>query len=235
LGETTAALYALQQLDSRIAEVERQLAALDDGSALRAELEPLKAAAEAQANELHALEKELLDIELRMKSFVEKKKDFERRMYSGLVSNPKELGDMQREVQMLSHSISDLEDKALGLMDRAEECRRAGAETRRNTDDAVQRLAQVVEIFERESARLRAELSDLGARRQAAAAAAPSDALKRYEDLRARKGNLALVLASGGVCQGCHMSLATDLVRELKKGNQLRLCDSCGRILHLPD
>ena len=235
MGETSAVLYALQEIDTRIAELERELAGLDDGTALRAELEELKATTESQAAELHGLEKELLDTELRMKSFEEKKSDFERRMYSGQVTNPKELGDMQREVEMLKHSISDLEDKALTLLDQVEERKGTSAEARQASDDAAKRLVEVVARFERESARCRAELEELAARREPAAAAAPREALKRYEALRPRKANTAIVLAVGGVCQACHVSLATDLVRELKRSNDLRFCDNCGRILHLPE
>jgi predicted nucleic acid-binding Zn-ribbon protein len=216
LGETAAALYALQQIDTRIAEVERQLAALDDGTLLRTNLEELQATEERQAAELHELEKELLDAELRMKSFEEKKGGFEGRMYSGQVSNPKELGDMQRE-------------------DQIEERRTSSAEARRAAEDVRQDLSQVVERFERESTRCRGELAELAERRAAAEAAVSPEALKRYEDLRPRKANLAVVLASGGVCQGCHVALATDLVRELKRGNEIHVCDNCGRVLHLPE
>ena len=159
MGETAAALYALQQIDTRVAEVERQLAALDDGTLLRANLEELKATAESQAVELHEFEKELLDTELRMKSFEEKKGGFERRMYSGQVSNPKELGDMQREVEMLGRSVSDLEDKALTLLDQVEERKATGAEAQRTAEEVEQRLSQVVERFEREGSRGRAELA----------------------------------------------------------------------------
>jgi len=235
LGETAAALYALQQLDTRIAELERQLAALDDGSALRAELEQMRAQSESQAVELRGLEKELLDTELKMKSFEEKKAGFERKMYSGQVSNPKELGDMQREVEMLRRSISDLEDKALTFIDQVEERRRTHAGARRALEEGEQRLAQVTERFERENARCRGELDEASSRRAAAAAIVPREALKRYEDLLPRKGNLAIVEASGGICHGCHVSLATDLARDLRRSNELRYCDTCGRILHLPE
>lgn len=235
MGESSAALYALQQIDTRIAEVERELEALDDGTALKAQLEELKASVQSQEAQLHELEKELLDTDLQMKSFEEKKADCERRMYSGAVSNPKELSDMQREVETLGHSISNIEDKALALMDQSEENKGAAADARRAAEEAEQHLAQVVKTFEREGARCRDELADLAARRRRAVPAAPAQALKKYEDLRPRKGNLAIVLSSGGICEGCHVSLAIDLMRDLKRSDQIQVCDHCGRILHLAE
>jgi predicted nucleic acid-binding Zn-ribbon protein len=235
LGETAAALYALQQIDTRIAQVERALAALDDGTALQAELQDLQTSAESEAAALHSLEQQLLDAELQVKSFEEKKAGYEGRMYSGAVSNPKELADMQREVDMLKRSIGGLEDKALDLMDQVESHRASAAEARAAAERTRQRLAEVLDTFQRESVRCRSELDGLATRREQAVAAVPSEALRRYEELRQRKGNLAVAVASGGLCQACHVSLPTDLVRELKRSNQIQVCDNCGRILHLAD
>ena len=229
-----AILYELQQVDTRIHDLEREREELDSGAELRGEVEGLRSQFEAARDELRAREGELRDAELQMKTREAKKKDHEDKMYSGKVRNPKELDDMQREVQMLTEQIGKLEDKALTLMDENEERRAAlsAAESELKQQEAA--LAQIEERYAAECARIDGEIASLQSQRATLTPSIRPDALRRYDDLRAKRGNLAVVKMESEVCPGCRVAASIDTMRKLKRGERAS-CESCGRMLYWPN
>jgi hypothetical protein len=229
-----AELAALQELDTRVDRLKRERARLDDGSSLRRQRD-LRAQQQQQADaQLHQLTVQLHDAELELKSVEAKKKDFERRLYEGKVTNPKELQAMEKEIEMLGRQRGRLDETILTLM---EEC-----ESARATLDAAQKALQAADAawksadatFRAEAARLEAALRDLAARRQQAAAAVEPATLRRYDDIRARNGNLAVVPIVDKACGGCHTSISTMVRRRLEDGSAYVFCENCSRFL-LPE
>src|SRR4051794_30537016 len=104
MKEKLADLYALQQLDSTLAVLQKQYSALDKGLAEQAALEAVRTAyAEVEAA-LHGVSADLHDSELEQKTVEAKRKDFETRLYSGKVTAAKELQAMQEEIEMLGRN-----------------------------------------------------------------------------------------------------------------------------------
>jgi predicted nucleic acid-binding Zn-ribbon protein len=62
----------------------------------------------------------------------------------------------------------------------------------------------------------------------------PPQVLAHYDRLVAR-GKKGVAIVRNQVCSGCHMQLPIGTVNTLMQGNDIRLCDSCGRYLYLPD
>jgi len=231
LSSELATLYEVQKVDTHIHELEREREALDSGAELSAEVEALRAQAQQAHDELRHAESELRDTELKMKSHEAKKKDFEDKMYSGRVRNPKELDDMTREVKMLGEQIGKLEDKALPLMDEIERRRAAVAGQEATLRDMEARLAQIRADYASESARIGGEVSALQSQRAALTPAIPADLLRRYDDIRAKRENVAIVMMTSEVCPGCRIAISLDTKRQLKRGSRV-FCESCGRLLY---
>ncbi len=61
----------------------------------------------------------------------------------------------------------------------------------------------------------------------------PSQILAHYDRLVAR-GKKGLAAVRGQVCSGCHMQVPLGVVMTLKHGEDIQLCESCGRYLYLP-
>jgi len=60
--------------------------------------------------------------------------------------------------------------------------------------------------------------------------------LRTYERMRgSRLKSNAVVPVINGVCQGCYMVVTKSVIVELKRGQELVLCEHCGRILFLRD
>jgi uncharacterized protein len=155
------------------------------------------------------------------------------RLDAGQVSSPRELENLQSEIESLLRRQSDLEDVELDVMERLEAAqgrlKEAGAERATiSTDvDAVtaRRDVALAEIT---------ELSRTAAQRRATVIAEePADLIDLYERLRAQQGGVGAAALRRGQCQGCHLSLNTvdlNAIRAAAADDVLR-CEECRRIL----
>jgi predicted nucleic acid-binding Zn-ribbon protein len=155
------------------------------------------------------------------------------RLDAGQVSSPRELENLQSEIESLLRRQSDLEDVELDVMERLDAAqarlKEAGAE---RASEAADRQA----VTERRDTAL-AEIAGLAAhaaeRRAAVAAEEPADLLDLYERLRTQHGGVGAAALRRGQCQGCHLTLnAGDLsvIRAAAPDDVVR-CEECRRIL----
>lgn len=62
----------------------------------------------------------------------------------------------------------------------------------------------------------------------------PPPILEHYDRLRVR-GKKGVAAVQHQVCMGCHMQLPIGVIMTLKHGEDVQLCESCGRYLYLPE
>src|SRR5580698_229066 len=117
MKEQLATLYALQQQDSLLTALKRQYSLLDTGKAEKAEYDLADAANKEALEGLHTVSADLKDTELEQQQIEAKRKEYDTKLYSGKVTNPKELQAMQDEVEMLVRQRTKLDDKIIVLMD----------------------------------------------------------------------------------------------------------------------
>lgn len=136
----------------------------------------------------------------------------------------------QNEIEYCENEIRKAEDRQLELMQEAEPLDRKvkEAEAQLKVDAAK------VEI-EKNTARDRAIenkafLEQLMKDRQATAATITPRVYAQYDRIRKRYGN-AIAEGTQATCEGCHMSLRPQFYQELKRGDQIMTCESCGRII----
>lgn len=228
----TSRLYDLQQLDTALAAALARRRGLDDGTAQRDIVAAATARLEDIARETATLHGRQRTLEMEIQSLRAKRIKIEREMYSGRVGNPKELTAMQEDVAAIGRHIAKLEDEELNLMEQLEglEADRRAAEQER--DAAGAELERIVQAFARDSAAADAEIATLTARRQALAAEIDEDVLRRYDRLLEKKGGLAVVAVTGGVCGGCHVMIPQRLLSRLERDREMiATCDGCGRML----
>lgn len=226
-------LWTLQQVDSRLAAARSGLASLDDGAALRAEVEATGAAATAAAARLHECQAAIKDHELQLAGAEAKQRKIEGDLYGGRVSNPKELSSLQEELTMLARTRDHLEDRILALLDEVEVLREQASSTEAARETLARRLAAHLTDYEATRSRLEGEIETLTAERSAAASRVEPRLLRRYEGIAAQEGGLGIVAIQNGRCGGCHNALPTDFVARVRDGH-IVICERCRRILYLP-
>jgi hypothetical protein len=155
------------------------------------------------------------------------------RLDAGQVSSPRELENLQSEIESLLRRQSDLEDVELDVMERLDA---AQARLKEAGAERVSVAADLQTVTERRDAVV-AEIAGLAAlaadRRAAVAAEEPADLLDLYERLRTQHGGVGAAALRRGQCQGCHLTLnAGDLsvIRAAAADDVVR-CEECRRIL----
>ena len=157
----------------------------------------------------------------------------EKQLYSGAVTNPRELQALQDDVASIRRRISQLEDDELEIMELAEpvdaEQTQLAAERARLAAES-ERLT--VELTTAE-AEIDAELQAERRARDEAAAGVPDELWAEYDALRSQLGGIAVARLAGTTCQGCHLGLSAVEVDRIRKlpVDELVHCEECGRLL----
>jgi predicted nucleic acid-binding Zn-ribbon protein len=155
-----------------------------------------------------------------------------KRLDEGQVSSPRELGNLQSEIESLHRRQSDLEEIVLDVMDRREAVDGRLASLTAELAQVGSALADAVGRRDAALAEIGEQEAKVGQQRAHIADAVPADVLVLYEKLRKQHGVGAAALRRGR-CEGCHLALGTvDLnrIREAAADEVLR-CEECRRIL----
>jgi predicted nucleic acid-binding Zn-ribbon protein len=230
-----ATLIHLQEFDSRLAAIETQLARLPrEIEALQAALGEARKAAEAVKARLDATRKELRAKERDLDDTAVKRSKSEARLYE--VKTNAEYSAVLAEIEAIKALKARTEEEILALMERQEaltgELREAEArvtvvEEKTRRDEAVirQKLAQV-----------RQELEGVRGERATLARELPGPLLADYERILKARGGVAVAhVSSTHVCGGCRVTIRPQAIQELRLGQTLLNCESCGRFLYLRD
>ena len=155
------------------------------------------------------------------------------RLDAGQVSSPRELENLQSEIESLLRRQSDLEDVELDVMERLETAqgrlKEAGAERVSVATD----LQAVTARRDTAVAEIAGQSAQAAERRAVVAAEEPVELLDLYERLRVQHGGVGAAALRRGQCQGCHLTLnAGDLavIRAAAPDDVVR-CEECRRIL----
>lgn len=229
-----SSLWVVQQVDARLAERRAERAALDDGSALRAETEAAQQASADAASRLHAAQAALRSHELELATADAKQKKAEGDLYGGRVSNPKELASLAGEIESLTRARDHLADKILDLLEQVEALTREASTREREARALAGRLTAHLGAYEAERTRLDGELAALEADRAARAAAVEPRLLKKYEGIAAQEGGIGMVAILGGFCGGCRNDVPVRFVSRVREG-EVVTCERCHRILYLDE
>ena len=147
---------------------------------------------------------------------------------------------LQVEIDRAKSEIGDIETAILELMDQIDaaqkELKKAAA------DFSAEEKVLLAQIAEKESglAEIKAKKEALLGERQALAAPIPEDIHKIYDHIRSRGKrdpvSKAIKKSDGGaVCGACRMNLAPQMVIEVTKLKNFVFCESCQRILYIPE
>ena len=223
-------LYDLQQIDNEIRAGKQRL-----GEVLRLQKEPPAlldarehaAAAQADLQQWQAKHK---DLTLEIASVVEKAKRSEERLYSGTVKNPKELTDLQNEVEALGRRRASLEDDALLMMMEIDQRKGIQAATSGEVKNLADEFANASVTLRQEQQTLALHLNSLLEKRARQVRLAEPALLKSYEAIARQKNGLAVAGLQANKCLGCRLTLSSAVIRAVDQG-KLVYCENCGRIL----
>jgi predicted nucleic acid-binding Zn-ribbon protein len=137
----------------------------------------------------------------------------------------------QNEIEYCEADVHKHEDRILELMAESEPLDR-------NVKEAEQALGEEKKQVETEKALAREKtaadekaVAELRARRSEVAREITPAVLKNYERLLKARRGIAVAEVSDGRCTVCHIGVRPQLMQELRRGDSVKCCESCGRIL----
>ncbi len=227
-------LWGLQQADSGIAALERELAGLDTGAHAGRVRDAARARLDSASAELRRIESELADTELSIKSTESKIREIEGRMYSGKVTNPKELESLSQEVEMLKRNQDRLETRELELLDEQEAAKETAAKARILFQRKQKEYDDIVAESSARRKELEEQLAEARSLREEAAArlrGSSEELYRRYESLRGKLGGVAVAPVRDGCCGVCKVRVSDHEMKAISRGESVVICDSCARML----
>jgi uncharacterized protein len=229
-------LLDLQALDSALDRLGHRRRTLPE----LAEIEDLRARTTRLADDVILLETEDSDLgreQSKVDADVEQvrvrtQRD-QQRLDSGQVGSPKELENLQSEIESLHRRQSELEDIELEVMEKREVVQTRLDELRREREHATLTLNETEQRRDMTWAEIDAETDKTTTQRAELAGSLPSELTDLYEKVRGSSAGVGAAALHRGRCEGCHLQLnTTDLnrIREADADEVLR-CEECRRIL----
>ncbi|GJM42972.1 MAG: hypothetical protein DHS20C20_32540 [Ardenticatenaceae bacterium] len=223
-------LFQLQKLDTEIDEKKKRLGEVLNAQKETKALIAMRTRAETAVSELKKWQGRHQDLTLEVESVTTKAKNSEERMYSGKITNPKELTELQQEVEALGRRKAVLEDEIVEALVRVEDAQK---EETAATDELETAVAQ----WEAQSTHLKAEQNELALslhkliqNRKGKAAAIDAASMQEYDELREQRNGLAVAGLRVNMCLGCQTTVSANKVREVDEGYKV-YCGGCGRLL----
>ncbi len=149
--------------------------------------------------------------------------------------NGKDYNAASREIENKRRSVGEREAELLKVFDTLEK-RRADlathdAEIAELKEQAQKDLAEIqVKVEE-----LQKQANEKSAGREELVAKIDKSVLNRYDRVRKKHGNKAVVEALDGACMGCHVALLPQLYNELARAESIECCPRCKRIVFRPE
>ncbi len=217
--------WDIQKLSEEMTDIRARLA--DDSARMNAwrRAAPLKAQIEKLAESRLQSDKSVQQLEHQIARI-------DSRLYSGAITNPRELEAHQEERQTLADRLSEEENGLLEYMVEIEDTQSAAEEAQSAFERIdAERRAEVAEseIRRRE---LEAQLPSLQQDRDSAAGEYPPPLIAMYEMVRRRRGGQgAAKVDLRGLCQACRIVIPTAHLQRVRTGQQTVQCPNCTRIL----
>ena len=139
---------------------------------------------------------------------------------------------LNNKIKQAEQQISDKEDEGLQLIEEIDALEKEIDMQRKEYEENAREFkARESELLgqKRETEGI---LRQLRQKKERAAKRVPDDLRKRYKRIRDNKEGLAVVPLRDNVCSGCFGVVPIQKVNEIKHDDELKSCDSCGRIIY---
>ncbi len=225
-------LYRLQQEDSKLDAAKKRIneinIALEDTTELNL--------AEGQNNAAGVSEdtarKELKRAEEDVSTQQQKIDNNQKTLYSGTVTNSKELEDLQNEAAALGRYVNKLEEIQLEKMIAFEDSQAHSSTMEKNLNQAKNNKIQDTALLKGERSKLEEKSEKVELEKLKVLEEVEPDNLRMYNKLREKKRGRAVAEVKNDICLACGSTLTGAQAQEARSPITITCCNSCGRVLY---
>ena len=200
---------------------------------LQSERKELEAAVVAAATKVEDLTREQSKAERDVEQVRARRERDEQRLQAGQVASPKDLENLQHEIESLTKRQSDLEDVQREIWERLDAATAEHDELRQKLSEVESRLEATERTRDEVYAAIDAEAENVRRDRAEAAADVTDELLALYEKIRSQQGGIGAAALRQRRCEGCRMELDTSYLLKVAAAppDEVLRCEECRRIL----
>jgi predicted nucleic acid-binding Zn-ribbon protein len=230
LIEELKTLVALQNVDSQLLALEKAKGDLPQRVfELKSQLDEPAALHRQKSEALAATESQHRAAEGALQMAKERKKKYDNQLYT--VKNNKEYDAVTTEIETAVADIDQTETKILEAIEQEENLRKEVAAFNERLAVLQTECDEQQAILHAREAETRSMVETLQKQRATLVALLRKPLLGAYQRILNGKDGLAVVYVTRGSCGGCSTRIPPQRVMEIREMNQIRYCESCGRIL----
>ncbi len=228
-------LFRLQEIESRRLTLRKKRQQLDEDPEVKSRSAQIKNIAEqlktAQTKRQSALAKQR-QLELDLQSGQERLKSENNKLYSGSVTNSRELEQIQQKVSEYTKKCSQIEEELLQFMENDEQAAGEIAGLTRVLTGLEQELIQAKQHQTGQILEITMEEQELEDEEASVITAIPAEWLERFRRIAKSHNGVGIAKVKTNSCGACHISLSESMLQKVKRGEDILLyCENCGRIL----
>jgi uncharacterized protein len=147
-------------------------------------------------------------------------------------TNEREYTTAVREIDVARKAISALETEVLKLMERVEKLEAQVTERSPEMESRRVEIDRQLKAWRESAAESQRRLDVLRAERAVKLKALGVEARSTYERLSKMRTGFALAEARDYKCMACRMTIRPQVFADIRRGDSIITCESCGRILY---
>lgn len=223
-------LVELQSVDGRLLALEKAKGDLPNRVLeLQSQIEQLVEQQRQKTAALATTQSQRRSAEGALQMARERKKKYDEQLYS--VKNNKEYDAVTAEIEMAVADIDQTETKILEAIEQEDLLKKETAELDEKLKTLQAEYDEQQAVLAQRERETRSMVEALQQQRDELAAKLRKPVLGAYQRILNGKDGLAVVEIMRGSCGGCSTRIPPQRVMEIREMNQIRYCESCGRIL----
>ncbi len=233
--EQITSLVKLQKIEIETSSIKKQLSTVDQRiEVLDKKLLDFNQTIEEQKSLINELNEKYRTYESDLQMHLDRRKKSEAKLSS--VKTNKEYQSSLKEIDDLENINSKIEDDMIEFLDRIEEAENVLKAKTTEFSELETQMKTEKEIIQKEAEEGRHRLGNLDAEWETVSGDIKAEVLATYNQIKENQAyKIGIVAVKDAVCQGCHMNIPPQMYNELQRGDSLKRCPLCERIIYWKD
>lgn len=147
----------------------------------------------------------------------------------------KEYQTKLKEISSIKADISCAEEEVINVLDVIDHEKKRVEDGKKIIENEVQELKEKIRVLDNKSKEIKAKIAGLENKRNYHKKDIDPKILNQYQSLLEKRNGLAIAAAKNRNCSACHINLTHQKINEIKMYDRLAFCESCMRILYIPE
>jgi predicted nucleic acid-binding Zn-ribbon protein len=233
--EQITTLVKLQKIEIESSSIKEQLSTVDQRiEVLAKKLLDFNQTIEEQKSLINELNEKYRSYESDLQMHLDGIKKSEAKLTS--VKTNKEYQSSLKEIDDLKSMNSKIEDDMIEFLDRIEEAENLLKAKTAEFSELESQIKAEKEIIQKEAEEGSHRLENLDAEWKTFSDDIETEILAIYNQIKENQAyKIGIVAVKDAVCQGCHMNIPPQMYNELQRGDSLKRCPICERIIYWKD